>query len=279
MTIRDPEPAAAGESAIRSRAVLLDMGDTLVQLAPSLNAAYHRAVAASGGRLDEDHLARSFAEVVRETDERNRHAGFVADEAYDRELWRDFNSRLLQRLEVAEHLWDAAHNEIEAAFVDPANFVIFPEVHDVLGELRAAGYRLAVCSNWSWHLDTLCDRLDLARYFEQIVISARVGFAKPHPAIFRHALDALNVPPEAVVHVGDNPIADVGGALGVGIRPVLLDRTGRDAAVEVAHRIATLRDLPPLLRTFAADGGGTVSPQRTQRRGGRRGGGGGRERA
>lgn len=244
MTFRTPH------SEFRIHAVLLDMGDTLVRLAASLNAAYHRAVEVSGGRLDEDHLARSLAEVVRETDERNRHEGFMPDEATDRLLWRDFNSRLLQRLEVAEHLWDAAHDEIERAFIDPANFEIFPEVHDVLGELRAAGYRLAICSNWSWHLDTLCDRLDLARYFEQIVVSARVGYSKPHPGIFHHALDALNVRPEVVVHVGDNPIADVGGALGVGIRPVLLDRTGRDAAVEVPHRIASLTELPALLEAF-----------------------------
>ncbi|MFN8511682.1 MAG: HAD-IA family hydrolase [Thermomicrobiales bacterium] len=235
----------------RISVVSLDMGDTLVRLASSLNAAYHRAVEASGGRLDEDHLARSLAEVVRETDERNRHEGFLPDEATDRLLWRDFNSRLLQRLEVAEHLWDAAHDEIERSFIDPANFDIFPEVHDALGELREAGYRLAICSNWSWHLDTLCDRLDLARYFELMVISARVGYSKPHPAIFHHELDALNVRPEEVVHVGDNPIADVGGALAVGIRPVLLDRTGRDAGVEVPHRIASLSELPALLRTFA----------------------------
>ena len=249
MTSRNPRSAAP------IRVVLLDVGDTLVSLASSLNAAYHRAVESSGGRLDEDHLARSLAEVVRETDERNRHEGFVPDEESDRFQWRDFNSRLLQRLEVAEHLWDAAHEEIERSFVDPANFVIFPEVHEVLGELRAAGYRLAVCSNWSWHLDTLCARLELAEYFEQFVISARVGYSKPHPGIFRHALDLLNVRPEGVVHVGDNPIADVGGALGVGIRPVLLDRTGRDAAVEVPHRIANLRELPALLGDFERMGG------------------------
>jgi HAD superfamily hydrolase (TIGR01549 family) len=230
--------------------VSLDMGDTLVRLASSLNAAYHRAVEASGGRLDEDHLARSFAEVVRETDERNRHEGFMPDEETDRFQWRDFNSRLLQRLEVAEHLWDAAHDEIEEAFIDPANFVIFPEVHEVLRDLRAAGYRLAICSNWSWHLDTLSERLDLAHYFEQVVISARVGYSKPHPGIFQRLLELLDAAPEEVVHVGDNPIADVGGALGLGIRPVLLDRTGRDADVDVPHRIADLRELPALLASF-----------------------------
>ena len=94
------------------RVVFLDMGDTLVRLTSSLNAAYVRAAVASGRPIDEDHLARTLAEVVRETDERNRHQGFAATEEADRFHWRDFNSRLLQKLEVAEHLWDATHEEI-----------------------------------------------------------------------------------------------------------------------------------------------------------------------
>jgi putative hydrolase of the HAD superfamily len=234
----------------RVRVVFLDMGDTLVRLTASLNAAYFRAAEASGRVIEEDHLARTLAEITREADERNRHDGFEATEEVDRLYWRDFNSRLLQRLDIAEHLWEGTHEEIMAAFVDPANFVLFPEVHEVLGKLSALGYRLAILSNWSWHLDKLCTVLDLARYFEQVVISARVGYSKPHPGIFRYALDVMGARPEDVVHVGDNPIADVGGALGVGITPVLIDRTGRDAAVEVPHRVANLLDLIDLLRAI-----------------------------
>lgn len=233
------------------RVIFLDMGDTMVRLTASLNAAYYRAAAASGRVLDEDHLGRTLAEITREADERSRHEAFEATEEVDRRYWLDFNSRLLQRLDIAEHLWEGTHEEIMAAFVDPANFVLFPEVHEALGKLGALGYRLAILSNWSWHLDQLCAALDLTRYFERIVASARVGYAKPHPGIFRHALAAMGARPEEVIHVGDNPIADVGGALGVGITPVLLDRQGRDAAVEVPHRIATLLDLLDLLPTIA----------------------------
>ena len=233
-------------------AVVLDMGDTLVRLAAPTAAIFARVAAASGRPVDDDHLARTLAEVVAETDERNRALAFEASEEADRLGWRDFNSRILQRLEVAEHLWDATHEEIEAAFVDPANFTVFPEAPAALAALRAAGYRLAICSNWSWHLPRLCENLGLAAPFERIVASARVGFAKPHPGIFRHALDALGLPPEAVVHVGDNPIADVGGALAVGIRPVLLDRGGENAAVEAPHRVADLLELVDLLREIEA---------------------------
>jgi len=234
----------------RIEVIFLDMGDTLVRLTASLNAAFHRAAHESGRAIDDDHLARSLAEVTREVDQRSRHEGFTPTEEIDRLYWRDFNSRLLQKLDVAEHLWERTHEECERAFVDPANFAIFPEVHETLATLRAAGYRLAILSNWSWHLDALCTTLALDPYFEEIVISSRVGFSKPHPGIFAHALARMGVGARATIHVGDNPIADVGGALGVGITPVLLDRTGRDAALAVPHRIGDLRELPGLLRTL-----------------------------
>jgi len=187
------------------------------------------------------------AEVIAETDERSRTLAFEASEEFDRLHWRDFNSRLLQRLEVAEHLWGATQAELEAAFVDPANFTVYPEAREALNALRAAGYRLAIVSNWSWQLPDLCAALDLAAPFERIVASARVGFAKPHPGIFRHALVEMRVAPDGGVHVGDNPVADVGGGLEAGIRPVLLDRDGRNAGVEAPHRVADLRALVELL--------------------------------
>ena len=234
----------------RIRAVFLDMGDTLVSLASPHAAIYGRAVAASGGARDDDHLARTLAEVIAETDERSRTLAFEASEEFDRLHWRDFNSRLLQRLEVAEHLWDATQAELEAAFVDPANFTVYPEAREALDALRAAGYRLAIVSNWSWQLPELCAALDLAAPFERIVASARVGFAKPHPGIFRHALDAMGLGPDDAVHVGDSPIADVGGALEAGITPVLLDRDGENAGVEAPHRVKDLLELAELLESW-----------------------------
>ena len=62
----------------------------------------------------------------------------------------------------------------------------------------------------------------------------------------------LGLAPDEAVHVGDNPIADVGGALEAGIRPVLLDRAGRSAGVEAPHRIADLRELVELLEGWGS---------------------------
>ena len=68
--------------------------------------------------------------------------------------------------------------------------------------------------------------LGIEHRFAGIVISGDVGVAKPDPAAFATALEALGVVPEGVWHVGDNPEADVAGAR-AGLTSVWLNRTGR----------------------------------------------------
>jgi len=49
-----------------------------------------------------------------------------------------------------------------------------------------------------------------------------VGWRKPHPTPFRRALDMLDVQAKDAVFVGDDPVWDVEGANGAGVRPILL---------------------------------------------------------
>ena len=60
-----------------------------------------------------------------------------------------------------------------------------------------------------------------------VLDSAVVGVAKPDPAIFGIALEALDLPADGtVVHVGDSLRYDVAGAQAAGLRPVHMDPYG-----------------------------------------------------
>lgn len=81
-----------------------------------------------------------------------------------------------------------------------------------------------------------------------VVDSTIVGTAKPDPAIFRHALAVLDLPAEAVLHVGDSAAADVAGAQAAGLAAVHLDPL--DRCPDRSHRhIAALAELFDLLDT------------------------------
>ena len=50
--------------------------------------------------------------------------------------------------------------------------------------------------------------------------SDEMGVPKPAAEIFRRVLDQAGVGPAVAVHVGDDPVTDVAGARGVGMRAI-----------------------------------------------------------
>jgi putative hydrolase of the HAD superfamily len=82
-----------------------------------------------------------------------------------------------------------------------------------------------------------------------ILDSAVVGVAKPDPAIFRIALDALGVPADrSVLHAGDSLRYDVAGALDAGLQPVHMDPYGFCPAPDGHPHVRSLAGLAEFVR-------------------------------
>ena len=127
---------------------------------------------------------------------------------------------------------------------DHRHYRVFPDVLPALEGLRAAGVATAIISNADEDVTALCTHLAFADRVDLIVTSALVGWEKPDPRTFRAALDPLGVDPADALHVGDQPRSDVAGALGVGMRAMLLDRYARhrDAPVAIVGGLLELAD-------------------------------------
>ena len=121
---------------------------------------------------------------------------------------------------------------------------VFRDVRPALRALRAAGYRLAVVSNWEPSLAQTLERIGISHYFEAVVTSSVEGVWKPDPGLFRIALERLDTRAEATVSVGDHLERDFESARGVGLQAVLLDRF--DDHPEITPRVRTLTELPSL---------------------------------
>lgn len=69
--------------------------------------------------------------------------------------------------------------------------------------------------------------LNIAHFFDTIVISEDVGVTKPDKRIFEIALERLGARPTEVVMVGDSLSADIEGATNAGIASVWLNRNNK----------------------------------------------------
>lgn len=208
----------------RPSVVFLDVGDTLLRAHPSWSAVYLRVLARHDVVVDEPGLHEALERVF-QTPDPSFEGPFEASEraAFDRLV--TFDARVLEELGQPPQP-EVFYRSLEAEFAEASAWWVFEDVPPALQALADADIRLAVISNWGWSLPELLHTLELVGHFEAVVTSARVGFEKPHPGIFAHALEVMGVGPGNAIHVGDSPRADVTGAQGAGIRPVLIARGG-----------------------------------------------------
>jgi HAD superfamily hydrolase (TIGR01549 family) len=211
----------------RPRVVFLDVGDTLVRAHPSWAAIYRQGLADCGIEVGEVELEAALLEETKRGGWWLTEDPFDPTEAESFARIKEFDSLVLARL-GHPNLPDDAFRAIEAAFARRAAWYVYPDVEPALSAMRQAGLRLAVISNWVWGGPELMHDLQLTSHLETLIVSARVGFQKPHEGIFRLALERMAVEPVEAIHVGDSYAADVLGARRVGIEPVMIDRSGRE---------------------------------------------------
>lgn len=124
-----------------------------------------------------------------------------------------------------------------------APMAVSPEVAETLAELRRRGLGLAICSNWGWDLESFLVATGVAPLVDVAVTSARAGWRKPHPDIYRHVLEQLGAQAADVVFVGDSWLPDVVSPRAVGMRAVQVQRTEHAAAPELPEGVARVRSL------------------------------------
>ena len=165
-------------------------------------------------------------------------------------FWAEFTLRLFQRTSVAGCDKEMA-KEFAPTIRDifgPNHFELYPEVHEVLKSLKKRDLKLAVISNWQRGLKYFCQELGIFDYFNELVVSAEVGYQKPDPGIFQEASKRLNLEPGQILHVGDSIVDDIQGASSVGFNVVLLDRTNElELKSDEVTKISTLHELEKVL--------------------------------
>ncbi|WP_031077341.1 HAD family hydrolase [Streptomyces sp. NRRL WC-3742] len=143
--------------------------------------------------------------------------------------------------------------DLDAATKD-MRLAVYEDVRATLADLRRRGQTVALCSNWFWDLEGAVAAVGLTGLFDVVVTSAQAGARKPHPLIYRTALEGCGLRAEEALFVGDAWGPDVEGPLAAGMRAAHLCRP--DGAVDFgeapplrdgAARITSLRALTALL--------------------------------
>lgn len=119
---------------------------------------------------------------------------------------------------------DAAKVDLAMAVFSQARNAVTP-YDDVVPALQRLSGHVAIGSISNGFADLAA--IGLAHHFKVSLAAHQHGSAKPDPAIFHAACDALQAKPAEAVYVGDDPLLDVEGAQKAGLRAVWINRFER----------------------------------------------------
>jgi HAD superfamily hydrolase (TIGR01662 family) len=223
------------------RAVFFDVDFTLIYPGPTFQGAgYREFCAAHGVAVDPD----TFDAAVVAASSLLAPTGDV----YDPEIFIQYTSRIIEGMGGSGPGVDRAAREIYDQWSACHHFEMYDDVPEVLRALHAGGVKIGLISNTQRSLTAFESHFALDGLFAVAISSYDHGYMKPHPSIFESALTRVSARPDEAVMVGDSLAHDIQGALNLGMRAVLVSRSGQvpscPADVPV---IRSLRELPPLL--------------------------------
>ncbi len=150
-------------------------------------------------------------------------------------------------LEVTSDALMRALEAVKKYYPGHQNFVVYDDVIETLIGLKARGLTLGLITNARQEMLAIYRELGLDQYLDFVATSEEAASDKPDPGIFKLALAKAGVDADAAVHVGDQYEMDIVGALGAGMRAVLIDRYDVFPDTTYRPRITTLRELDAIL--------------------------------
>ena len=218
-----------------TRAVFFDVDFTLIYPGPTFQAEGYRAFCAKHGMtVDPARFEEAVALASAVLDD-------AQDHAYDPGIFVDYTSRVIEAMGGRGPTVAACAREMYDEWAGNQHFFLYEEVPEVLASLRRAGLLIGLISNSHRCLTSFQSHFELDGLIAAAVSSSEHGYMKPHPSIFEAALTLADAVPEEAVMVGDSYRHDIEGALQVGMRAVLLCRSGQCA--EGGNGVPVVRDL------------------------------------
>ena len=162
----------------------------------------------------------------------------MAGEITEREYWHERAAAYFPQDE------DPTHTFMRTLYEQDESVIVRPEIGALLDELQGAGVRTAVLTNdlAAFHPPEWIERMTVIRRFDPLIDLSHVGYLKPQPEAFEHALKSLGVSREdaaSIVFLDDQP-RNVAGAEACGLRGVHFNPVEVEASLDTLRKAAGL---------------------------------------
>jgi len=226
--------------ALKIRAVLFDLGDTLVKTwIPEVT--YQKVLVSLGINRSVEEIKDALSRTEEEFKESN-YRSMYGKVRYI-EYWEKWDSLVLKNLKIFDECFA---KEILARWFDYANCVAYSDTEETLVRLKQMGLKMGLISTaYEEDINEILEKANLVKGFFDVIVGANtIKKEKPHPEVFKYALRKLKVKAEETLFVGDHIDNDYNGARAVGIHALLIQRESRRLEnISDLKRISSLEEI------------------------------------
>ena len=140
--------------------------------------------------------------------------------------------------------------KVNEAYLDATTYKkeLVPGAEEMLKTLKSRGYKLYVITNGFLEVQKRKMRNSgIEHLFNDSIISDEAGALKPSRAFFDYAFNKSGADPAQTLVIGDDPDADIAGAVEYGLKCVFFNRKGKECAYKVDAEISDLNSLIDML--------------------------------
>lgn len=164
----------------------------------------------------------------------------------ERELRREHANRVLEACGVKNK--QLTHELVNIYWEERRKALrLYPDSLPTLTALRKF-YALSLLANGPSDMQRQkIGDLQIAKYFEHIIIAGEVGYSKPDPKIFQLLIDKYSIPASEILYVGNSQKRDVTGAHRAGLKIAWINRKNERQKPEILKPNYEINNLSELL--------------------------------
>ncbi len=171
------------------------------------------------------------------------HKGFITQEELKwKRMWRT-----LLDFKVAD---EALSKKLSASFLQllPEKKQLFPYTAEILHYLSEKKYQMHIITNGFEHTQkSKIGNSGIDRFFRHVITSEASNSLKPKKEIFDFAIGKSGAVLEESIMIGDNPEADIQGAINAGMDSIFVNHTDAEIKVKPTYTVNHLQELENIL--------------------------------
>ncbi|MBU7044506.1 MAG: HAD family hydrolase [Theionarchaea archaeon] len=203
--------------------ILFDLGGTLLENTYRPSVTFQKILEQKGIQVKEEEVQEALERTEADL------ADFLEDSGkiHSKDFYNLWDIQVLKFLGIKSYTADLI-SHIHAQWSEVCGEALFSDVLPTIEILKKKHIKIGIVTNaYEKEVTDIFQRIECPlTLFDCIVGVDTTGKRKPHPDIFHHALQVLDIPADKTLFIGDDIEKDYYGARQAGIRALLLAREG-----------------------------------------------------